>query len=98
MTKDAKEIARAFDLIYSACENIKEHDGCDDCPMRYLCLEDPEQSVLEIADLVSASSWDDFLEYADNITFSEDDARAQYEDYARKLDIEERNIDDDYVG
>ena len=98
MTKDAKEIAKAFDLIYSACDNIKEHDRCDDCPMRYLCLEDPQQSVIEIAGLVSAAAWDDFLEYADNVTFSDEDLEAQHADFERKYEIEERGIDNEYVG
>ena len=98
MLKDAREISRAFDLIFEACNNIKDHDACENCPLNCLCLDDPEVSVLDLGDLVSASSWDDFLEYADNVTFSEDDMIAQYADAKRKADIEERMIDDEYRG
>lgn len=95
---ESKEIARAFDVLFEACENIKDHDGCDECPLRYMCLEDSEESVIGYADLMSASSWDEFLEYADNVTFSEDDMVAQYADAKRKADLEERMIDDEYRG
>lgn len=99
MTKCAREISRAFDLIFEACENIKECGGCADCPLSgSLCLDDPEVSVLDLGDLMSASSWDEFLDYADNVTFSDEDLDAQYADFARKLEIEERMLDDEYYG
>ena len=91
MTKDAREISRAFDLIFEACNNIKDHDACEECVLRSLCLDDPEVSVLDLGDLVSASSWDEFLNYADNVTFSKEDLDAQYADWKRKLDAEERD-------
>ena len=94
MTKDAREIAKAFDLIFEACNNIKDHDACEECTLRYLCLDDPEVSVLDLGDLVGASTWDEFLNYADNVTFSKEDLDAQYADFKRKLDIEERMLDE----
>lgn len=93
MTRDARELQKAFDLLYEACLNIQDHGGCENCPISHLCLNNPSQSVMEIAELMSASSWDEFLEYADNVTFSEEDVRAQYADLARKIDIEEREIE-----
>lgn len=94
MTKDAREIAKAFDLIFEACNDIKDHDACEECPLRNLCLDDPEVSVLDLGDLVSASSWDEFINYADNVEFSQEDLDAQYADFKRKLDIEERMLDE----
>ena len=94
MTKDAREIERAFSLIFEACENIKDHEACEECPLRNLCLDDPEVSVLDLGDLVSASSWDEFINYADNVEFSQEDLDAQYADFKRKLDIEERMLDE----
>lgn len=94
MTKDAREIARAFDLIFEACNNIKDHDACEECTLRHLCLEDPEVSVLDLGDLISASTWDEFINYADNVTFSKEDLDAQYADFMRKYEIEERMLDE----
>ena len=94
MTKDAKEIAKAFDLIGTACNEIKEHDCCEGCPLHHLCLE--EESAIEFADLVNASLWDEFLDYADNAEFSKADRDAQYADFMRKYEEEERLIDDYY--
>ena len=94
MLKDAREISRACDLIFVACNNIKDHDACENCPLNCLCLDDPEVSVLDLGDLVSASSWDEFIDYADNVEFSKEDLDAQYADFKRKLDIEERMIDE----
>ena len=90
MLKDAQEIAKAFDVITYACENIKEHSACGYCPMKYLCLED-NTSVVEIADLASASLWDEFLTYADNVTFTDEDIVAQYADTARKISAEDKD-------
>lgn len=94
MLKDAREISKAFDLIFEACGNIKDHSACEECPLHSLCLEDPEVSVIDLGDLVSASSWDEFLNYADNVTFPKEDLDAQYADFKRKLDIEERMLDE----
>ena len=84
MLKDAREISKAFDLIFEACNNIKEYEACDDCPLNCLCLDDPEVSVLDLGDLVSATSWDEFLNYADNAEFSEEQRKVQYEEFLRE--------------
>ena len=94
MTKDAREIARAFDLVNTACAEIKDHDRCEDCPLHYICLE--EDAVIDIADLVSANTWDEFLDFADNVEFTEADLEAQHADFLRKFEEEERMIDEEY--
>ena len=96
MTKDAKEVARAFDLIGTACAEIKDHNRCEDCPLHRLCLE--EEVAMEFADLVNASLWDEFLDFADNVEFGQEDLDAQYADFMRKYEEEERLIDDEYNG
>lgn len=96
MTRDAKEIVKAFDLIGTACGEIKEYDLCEECPLRHMCLED--ESAIEFADLVNASTWDEFLDFADNAEFSKADRDAQYADFMRKYEEEERLIDDEYNG
>ena len=93
MLKDAREISRAFDLIFEACNNIKDHDACEDCPLSFLCLDDPEVSVLDLGDLVSASSWDEFIKYADNVEFSEEQRRVQYEDFRRDMARDDALLD-----
>lgn len=96
MTRDAKDIAKAFDLINTACSEIKDYDRCEDCPLRYLCLED--EAAIEFADPVSASTWDEFLNFADNVEFRDADRKAQQADFWRKYEEEERLIDDEYSG
>ena len=91
-----KEITKAIEAVISACSKIEEHSACDDCPLHYLCLD--ETPVVEISDLVSSSLWDEFMEYASNADYSEEDAKAQHADFKRKYDIEERMIDDEYGG
>lgn len=93
MLKDAREIAKAFDLIFEACNNIKEHEACEDCPLSFLCLEDPEVSVLDLGDLISASSWNEFLTYADNAEFSEEQRKVQYEEFRRELARDDKLLD-----
>ena len=89
----AADISKAFNTLMVSCEAIKERDRCDECPMRYVCLDDTEESVISIADLISASSWEEFLTFADNATFRDEDLKSQYEDFRRKLYIEEREIE-----
>ena len=96
MLKDAREISKAFDLIFEACNNIKDHSACEDCPLKNLCLDDPEVSVLDLGDLVSASSWDEFLNYADNVEFSEEEYKAQYADFLRDMRRDEELLDEYY--
>ena len=93
MLKDAREISKAFDLIFEACNNVKDHEACEDCPLRHLCLDDPEVSVLDLGDLVSASSWDEFLNYADNVEFSEEQRRVQYEEFRREMARDDALLD-----
>lgn len=93
MLKDAREISKAFDLIFEACNNIKDHEVCEECPLRNLCLEDPEVSVLDLGELVSASSWDEFLRYADNAEYSEEQRRVQYEEFLRDMAKDDALLD-----
>ena len=82
-------VAKAFDLISFACENIKDHNACGECPRRHMCLDDTEESIITFADLMSAESWDEFLAYADVVTFTDEDIEAQRADDARKAAIED---------
>lgn len=96
MTKDAKEIAKAFDLITTACAEVKDRNRCEDCPLKYMCIE--EVAAVEFADFVSTGTWDEFLAYADNVEFRNEDLDAQHADFMRKYEQEERMIDDEYSG
>lgn len=92
--EEAKLIAEAFEILLYACGNIKDYDRCDDCPRRYMCLEDTDSSVIENADLIGESSWREFLEYSDSASFSKANRDAEYADMMRKIDLEERMIDE----
>jgi hypothetical protein len=94
MTRDAREIAKAFDLIGTACQEIKDHDRCEDCPLRHLCID--EEVCAEFIDLVSASTWDEFIDFANNVEFTDADLDAQNADFLRKFELEERMIDEEY--
>ena len=93
MTKDAREISRSIDLIFEACENIRDHDRCDECPLRNLCLQDPEVTFMDIFESSYDALWDEYINYADNVTFREADLDAQNADFLRKLAMEERMMD-----
>lgn len=96
--EEAKLIAEAFEILSYACYNIKDYDACEDCPRRHMCLEDTESSIIENADLVGASAWEEFLDYSYNAHASDEVRKAEYADMMRKMDIEERMIDDEYGG
>lgn len=93
LAEDARTIAEAFDILLDACENIKSYERCDECPMRYMCLDATDESVVSIADLMSDLSWREFLEYSAKADFSDADYDAQHADFMRKYEIEERGLD-----
>lgn len=71
MTKRAEIVSKVFELLWDACDIIKENDRCGDCPRKHTCLEDREFSIIEYADLVGADAWDEFIEFADKCLPSE---------------------------
>jgi hypothetical protein len=93
MSASAKEISKAFERISDVCFSIKESGACDECPMKYVCLED--ESAITLADLICSDTWQEFLDYEDKAAekCSRDNAVNEYWDNKRKADIEERWID-----
>lgn len=89
MLKDAREISRAVDIMFEACENIRDHDRCEECPIRCICLQDPEITFMDIFEGSYEALWDEYINYADNVTFRRADLDAQNADFRRKLEIEE---------
>lgn len=89
MLKDANETSRCIDLMFEACENIRDHSGCAECPLRNTCLNDPDVSFMDLFETSYPNLWDEYYTYADNVTFPKEDLDAQYADFKRKLDIEE---------
>lgn len=71
MTKRAEIVSKVFELLWDACEIIKENDRCDECPRKHMCLEGKAYSLIEYADLVGADAWDEFIEFADKCLPSE---------------------------
>lgn len=92
--EEAKIISEAFEILADACYNIKEYEQCDECPMRYMCLDDTEESVITMAELKSTSSWREFLEYSRKADFSKADRDAAHADFMRDYIKEERWIDE----
>ena len=93
MLKDAREVSKAIDILFEACENIRDHDRCDECPINDICLQDPEVSFMDLFEFSHAALWDEYINYADNVTFRKEDLDAQDADFRRKLDIEERGME-----
>ena len=87
--EEAKTIEEAFEIILYACENIKDYEQCHDCPMRHLCLDDPDTSVLDLGDLISKDSWAEFLEYSENATWDDEALYAQHIDNLRDMKKDE---------
>ena len=94
MLRDAMEISKAFDLVFEACYNIREYEACEECPLKYRCLEDPEVSVLDYGDTMTPSSWEEFLRYSDHATFSDEELEAQHADFERQMIVDEKTIDE----
>ena len=67
MKKDVDNIVKALDLLSTACGNIQECRQCEHCPIGHVCLEGKyaDTSLVEIADLICGSRWEEFLTYAD---------------------------------
>ena len=104
MNKDIKMILDALNLLHTACQNIDGLGGCDKCPLngrsskQRNCLE--ETDVLTLAENVTASQFEEFLGFSDDVedymNMTEQDWEASYADQARKMDIEERMIDEEW--
>ena len=68
MTKDAKELTRAFDLLHEACMTISEAGACESCPLHeHLCLDDYKAIVVDIAEKTAPVIWQKFLDFSDDI-------------------------------
>lgn len=93
MLKDARETSRCIDLMFESCENIRDHEGCDECPLRNMCLEDPEISFMDIFENSYPSLWDEYYTYADNVEFSEEQRRVQYEEFRREMARDDALLD-----
>lgn len=87
---EAKAIFEAFETLAEACENIRDYDQCENCPMKYMCLDDTEESVNTMAELKDASSWEEFLDYSENAEMKKVDRDAAHADFMRKYEAEER--------
>lgn len=98
MLKDARETSRCIDLMFEACENVRDHEGCAECPLRNLCLDDPEVCFMDIFESSYPSLWDEFYTYADGVEYSQEQLRVQYADFKRDMDRDERILDDEYYG
>ena len=90
MTSCVQNIAKAFDLLGEACENIKDKDRCRDCPMKHMCLDETDNSIVDYADLISVITWQEFIDFADECLPSQElqDDMAMNADYDRYRDDE----------
>lgn len=61
----AEKICKAFEDLLDCCQEIKESEKCDGCPMKrdYLCLEDND--VITVADLLHTEIVTELIEYAE---------------------------------
>ena len=80
--------------LHDACEAIENAGECDRCPLRNCCLD--VSSFMAVCEEVSAGMIDEFLGFSDDIEnhYNAEDAVAYFADLKRKMDAEERDIDD----
>lgn len=93
MLKDARETSRCIDLMFESCENIRDHEGCADCPLRNMCLDDPEVSFMDIFENSYPSLWDEYYNYADHVEFSETERRVQWDEFRREMARDDALLD-----
>lgn len=96
MTKDVKEIMRGLEVMAMHCQAIQDDDGCPGCPIKYMCLDATDTSAMSLADLISAGTWQEFVDYADESHISDEDYEALAADHQRKMSIEEAMIDEEW--
>lgn len=84
MKREVKEICKALDLLFGACQNIQEAGACEQCSLRVNCLECT--SVNDVACDAPLSSFEEFLGLSDDVLnyVSEEDYIADLADRERK--------------
>ena len=93
MLRDARETSRCIDLMFESCENIRDHEGCAECPLKSLCLNDPEVSFMDIFEGSSPNLWDEYYAYADSVEYSREQQRVQYEEFRREMARDDALLD-----
>lgn len=94
MFKEAQELSKLIDTVICACENIQDVGACEGCPIYGVCIE--RSPFVEVADLISADTWNEFLEYSDGVIavqvamYAEDDLA----DRQRKGERDDRMLED----
>ena len=91
-----REIINALAEVFQACSNISEAGICDKCPIRYNCIDDTTFS--EICSFVSIGEFDEMIglgKDADDYA-NEQDMADYIADQQRKMEVEERMIDEAY--
>lgn len=61
----AQKICKAFEDLLDCCQEIKDSEKCDECPMKVLCFEDND--VITVADLLHTEIVTEFIEYAERV-------------------------------
>ncbi len=81
--------------LHEACTTIEDAGGCDGCPLKGGCCLN-EESFMYICEELTAGMIEELLSFADDIEQheNEEDAVAYFADLKRKMDIEERGIDE----
>ena len=96
LSKDVQMIFGALDLLHASCERISGLGGCDRCPIKPNCLEITD--ALTLAEDVTVRQFDQFLSLSSDMDnyMDEQDWIASEADQARKMEIEERMIDEEW--
>ena len=78
----ARNLRKEVDYFMQRCDLVNDEHECDDCPLKYNCLQ--YDSIEDIWSEVSVSRLADFLEYADEVesaACSPYASREAWEDY-----------------
>ena len=92
--KDARWVMNAIDLVAASCEQIQDAGACDKCPIKSRCED--MNDLLRVATCINLVEWMDFIDLADDVVDWHDelDYEAEVADQARKMESEERSIDE----
>ena len=93
---EVKTITDVLGLLYEACQDIRNFADCEHCPLYEACLE--TTSVIDAAEGITMGEWDSFLKFSDDVhDYMRYDDEADWADYMRKSEAEDRMIErDDY--
>ena len=91
---ELETLINALPVLYEACQDIRNFADCEHCPLNDACLE--ATSVIDAAEGITKREWDSFLKFSDDVhDYMHYDDEADWADYMRKMEAEDRMMEGD---